>query len=182
MNEKQKTKVSKFLSLILRHDPGQIGITLDSAGWIEVEALLQACRRHGRTLEKEDLEEIVRTNDKKRFAFSADGRSIRASQGHSVEVSLGYAPQVPPPLLFHGTATRFVDSIQAEGLQKGDRHHVHLSASRETAKMVGLRHGRPAVLTVRAAAMIEGGHCFFLSENGVWLTEHVPVEYIEVPS
>jgi len=182
MNEKQRTKTSKLLSLVLRHAPERIGIQLDASGWVEVEALLSALGRHGASLSQPELEEVVETNEKKRFAFNEDGSRIRASQGHSVEVSLGYVPQDPPEQLFHGTATRFLPSIRAEGLRKGGRHHVHLSPDAETAHKVGQRHGKPAILMVRVQAMQTAGHAFFLSDNGVWLTEHVPVEFIEFPA
>jgi len=182
MNEKQRTKTSKLLSLVLRHEPEHIGIQLDANGWVEVETLLTALNRHGRPLSRPELEEIVETNEKKRFAFNEDGSRIRASQGHSVEVSLGYVPQDPPERLFHGTATRFIPSIRAEGLRKSGRHHVHLSADAETAHKVGQRHGKPAILIVQARAMQRAGHAFFLSDNGVWLTDHVPVEFIEFPA
>lgn len=182
MNEKQRTRTSKFLSLVLRHEPQKIGLELDPSGWAEVEPLLAACRRHGVPIKRAELEKVVATNEKKRFAFSDDGRKIRASQGHSVEVTLGYAPQTPPPHLFHGTATRFLESIRAEGLRKGERHHVHLSADAETARSVGQRHGRPVILIIQTEAMLALGHSFFVSENGVWLTEHVPVEFIEFPA
>ena len=181
MNEKQRTRTSKFLSLVLRHEPQRIGLDLDPSGWVEVEALLTACRHHGMPIERADLDEVVATNEKKRFAFSDDGRRIRASQGHSIEVSLGYTPQSPPSQLFHGTATRFLDSIRKDGLNKRERHHVHLSADADTAQKVGQRHGKPAILIVLAEAMHSRGHAFFLSENGVWLTENVPVEFIEFP-
>jgi len=181
MNEKQRTQTSRFLSLVLRHEPGKIGLELDSAGWADVEMLLAACGRHGRRIGRAELEEIVATNEKKRFAFSEDGQRIRASQGHSIEVSFGYTPQTPPPRLFHGTATRFLESIQAQGLRKMDRHHVHLTAMEDTARAVGQRYGKPVILVVKAGAMLEVGHTFFVSENGVWLTEHVPVEFIEFP-
>ncbi|MES2570832.1 MAG: RNA 2'-phosphotransferase [Verrucomicrobiota bacterium] len=182
MNEKQRTRASKFLSLVLRHEPEKIGMELDAAGWADVDALLEGCTRHGVKLDRADLDEIVATNEKKRFAFSDNGQRIRASQGHSVDVSLGYLPQIPPVRLFHGTATRFVSSIRMEGLRKGARHHLHLSADEETARRVGQRHGRPAILGIKAGAMHEAGHTFFLSENGVWLTEVVPVKFIEFPS
>jgi len=181
MNEKQRTRTSKFLSLVLRHEPQRIGLNLDPSGWVDVEALLAACRRHGMPVERADLKEVVATNEKKRFAFSDDGQRIRASQGHSIEVSLGYIPQSPPSKLFHGTATRFLASIRKEGLNKRERHHVHLSADADTAQKVGQRHGKPAILIVQADAMHSCGHAFFLSENGVWLTEQVPVEFIEFP-
>lgn len=179
MNEKQRTRTSKFLSLVLRHEPEKIGLKLDPAGWADVETLLTACRQHGVAIERAELEEIVATNEKKRFAFSDDGRRIRANQGHSVEVSLGYTPQTPPARLFHGTATRFLDSIRSHGLKKMERHHVHLSADEDTAQKVGQRHGKPLILRIKADAMQAANHSFFLSENGVWLTDAVPVEFIE---
>ena len=169
------------MSLVLRHEPERIGLTLDRAGWVEVEALLTACRAHGRPLERAELEDVVANNEKKRFAFSDDGQRIRASQGHSVEIELGYTPEVPPAELFHGTATRFLDAIRREGLQKQGRHHVHLSADAETAEKVGQRHGKVALLTVRSGEMHALGRPFFRSENGVWLTEQVPVEFIVFP-
>ncbi|HEX8371245.1 MAG TPA: RNA 2'-phosphotransferase [Chthoniobacterales bacterium] len=182
MNEKQRFRTSKFLSLVLRHEPQRLGLCLDQSGWAEVEDLLVACSRHGMSLERKDLEEVVATNEKKRFTFSDDGRRIRASQGHSIEVSLGYTLQTPPCELFHGTATRFLDSIRERGLEKRERHHVHLSADIETAEKVGKRHGQPVVLTILAEAMNACGHTFFLSENGVWLIEQVPVQFIEFPN
>jgi len=182
MNEKERIRRSKFLSLVLRHEPEKIGLKLDSAGWVEVEELLAACGRFGRPLTLEALREVVAANEKKRFAFSDDGRSIRASQGHSVDVDLGYTPQPPPAKLFHGTAARFVDSIQRGGLLKGERHHVHLSTDETTARKVGQRRGESVILTVDAAAMTTKAHQFFVSENGVWLTDHVSVEFIEFPA
>lgn len=182
MNKKQRIRTSKFLSLVLRHEPQRIGLELDPSGWAEVDGLLAACRHHGMPIERADLEEVVATNEKKRFAFSEDGRRIRASQGHSIDVELGYTLQSPPSVLFHGTTTRFLDAIRREGLHKRGRHHVHLSAETDTAHKVGERHGKPAILIVQAAAMHADGHSFFLSENGVWLTEHVPPEFIEFPT
>jgi len=181
MNEKQRTQRSKFLSLVLRHQPELVGLRLDTAGWVEVSDLLRACNRHGTPLTRGELDEIVATNEKKRFAFSEDCLRIRANQGHSVEVSLGYAPSTPPDLLYHGTAIRFLGSIRAQGLLKGERHHVHLSADVATAKAVGGRHGKPVVLEISAGRMQAAGLTFYLSDNGVWLVEHVPVEYIEFP-
>lgn len=173
--------MSKFLSLILRHEPESVGLKLDEAGWTDVEALLSACQTHGRPYTWEDLKQVVATNEKKRFAFSEDGRRIRASQGHSVEVDLGYAPQSPPARLLHGTPSRFLDSIRVGGLHKGERHHVHLSTDETTAYKVGQRRGDSQLLVVDAAAMAAQGHQFFVSANGVWLTDHVPAEFIQFP-
>src|SRR5262245_45985148 len=133
MNEKERTRTSKFLSLVLRHEPQRVGLQLDPSGWVTFAPWPTADGRPGVPIERAELEEVVATNEKKRFAFSDDGGRIRASQGHSVEVSLGYTPQSPPSRLFHGTATRFVESIRREGLQKRERHHVHLSADTDTA-------------------------------------------------
>jgi len=176
------TKVSKFLSLVLRHDPARVGIALDSAGWTDVAGLLAALAAHGVQLSREELVELVASSDKQRFALSRDGSRIRANQGHSVEVELALAPATPPAVLYHGTVDRFVASIRAQGLIKGARHHVHLSADLETATKVGGRRGQPVVLKVRATQMAAAGHAFFVSENGVWLTEAVPVAFLEFPA
>jgi putative RNA 2'-phosphotransferase len=176
---KDLVKVSKFLSLVLRHQPDKIGLKLDEAGWVEVAELLAACTAHGFPITRLLLEEVVQTNDKKRFAFSEDGLKIRTSQGHSVEVELDYMPLAPPEILYHGTATRFLDSIKEQGLLKGQRHHVHLSANRETAIHVGSRHGVPVVLVITSGQMHSQGFLFYLSENGVWLTDHIPPAYIQ---
>ena len=171
-------RVSKFLALVLRHDPGRIGIELDAAGWVPVGTLLAALQRHGRGLSRERLDRVVDQNDKKRFEYDAPGTRIRASQGHSVAVELGYTPAEPPAELYHGTATRFLDSIFRQGIERGKRHHVHLSRDVETAAKVGARHGKPAVLRVDAARMSADGLAFQLSTNGVWLTEHVASGYL----
>src|SRR5215469_443072 len=181
MTEKETVKTSKFLSLILRHEPERVGLKLDSAGWVNVDELLQAASRQGVSLTLDQLKQVVATNDKKRFAFSEDGNRIRASQGHSLEVDLQYKPQVPPDFLYHGTPERFVESIRATGLNKGQRHHVHLSPDTATASKVGQRRGRPVVLKIRAAEMHREGHIFYRSANNVWLVEHVPTRFIEVP-
>ncbi|MGW4692645.1 RNA 2'-phosphotransferase [Kitasatospora cineracea] len=178
MDEKRTVKTSKMLSRILRHDPGAIGITLDAAGWVEVDALLAALARHGRPLSRAELDHVVATNNKRRFAYSEDGRSIRASQGHTVEVDLGLPAATPPDVLFHGTAERALRYILAEGLRPMSRQDVHLSADTGTAVKVGSRHGRPVVLEVDAAAMARDGHEFRVSANGVWLTGPVPVQYL----
>ncbi|MFT3699057.1 MAG: RNA 2'-phosphotransferase [Kofleriaceae bacterium] len=178
-NQKQK---SKFLSLVLRHEPERIGITLDPSGWTPVDALLAAFANHGQPLTRAELDELVATSDKKRFALSDDGTMIRANQGHSVEVDLDLPPATPPSRLFHGTVAQFLPSIQGKGLIKGERHHVHLSADLDTAKKVGGRRGKPEILIVHADDMVAAGHTFFVSDNGVWLTDHVPAEFIEFPT
>ncbi|MFF4339980.1 RNA 2'-phosphotransferase [Kitasatospora sp. NPDC001540] len=178
MDEKRTVKTSKMLSRILRHDPGAVGVTLDAAGWVGVDALLAALARHGRPLSRAELDHVVATNNKRRFAYSEDGRSIRASQGHTVEVDLGLPATTPPDVLFHGTAERTLQYILVEGLRPMNRRDVHLSADTETAVRVGSRHGRPVVLEVDAAAMALAGHEFRVSANGVWLTDAVPVRYL----
>ncbi len=172
---------SKFLSLILRHTPERIGLTLDSNGWADLSLLLQLANSHGTNLTHESVLEIVATSDKKRFALNADQSKIRASQGHSIRVDLGFEPKPPPEFLFHGTASRFLDSIRAQGLQPGDRQHVHLSSTESTAIEVGQRHGKPIVLKIDALIMHSKGHQFYLSENGVWLTASVPQAFIQFP-
>jgi len=180
--EKRLVKKSKFLSLVLRHKPEVIGLKLDEAGWVSVNELIKACSENKFELTLGELREIVETNDKKRFAFSDDGKRIRASQGHSVDIELGYSPAIAPDKLFHGTASRFLGSIFSKGLIKGNRHHVHLSADVETAHSVGTRHGKPVVLEIDSAQMQTDGFLFYISENGVWLTDSVPVEYIVFPN
>ncbi|HZH91785.1 MAG TPA: RNA 2'-phosphotransferase [Pyrinomonadaceae bacterium] len=170
--------VSKFLSRVLRHQPGRVGIELDRAGWVAVADLLAACRAHNFPLTREELEVVVRDNDKKRFAFDEDGTRIRASQGHSVRVELGYAPLAPPPVLYHGTASHLLASIRERGLVKGRRHHIHLSADAATAAKVGARHGKPHLIRVESGRMHADGYEFYRSENGVWLAEHVPAKYL----
>ncbi len=179
MTDKEIIRTSKFLSLILRHEPARFGLTLDGAGWVGVTDLLEAVNRNGVALTLEQLKHVVATNDKKRFEFSEDGQRIRASQGHSVEVDLQYEPQVPPEFLYHGTPERFLESIRATGLNKGQRHHVHLSPDAQTAVKVGERRGCPVVLTIRSGEMHRQGHVFYRSANGVWLVDHVPAQFIE---
>lgn len=181
MTDKETIKASKFLSLILRHEPERVGLKLGEAGWVSVDELLQAMNRNGTTLTHEQLKHIVATSDKKRFAFSDDGQRIRASQGHSVEIDLQYPPQTPPEILYHGTATRFLDGIRKDGLQKMERHDVHLSAETTVTFQVGGRHGKPALLTIRAGEMHRAGHVFRCSANGVWLVDQVPPQFIEFP-
>ena len=180
-NEATHTRISKFLSYVLRHAPQSIGLALDESGWVDVTELLERSRKGGTTFSRELLEEIVATSPKKRFAFSEDGTRIRASQGHTVDVDLAYAPSTPPPVLYHGTPERTVPLVRGGGLLKMSRHHVHLSPDVETAKVVGSRRGKPVILVVDAARMHLAGHLFYVTPNGVWLAEHVPTEYITFP-
>ncbi|HWO19535.1 MAG TPA: RNA 2'-phosphotransferase [Kofleriaceae bacterium] len=171
-------RISKFLSLVLRHDPARIGLQLDEAGWASVDALLAAAAAHGVALTRDGLRELVAASDKQRFALSPDGARIRANQGHSVDVDLQLPPREPPERLYHGTVDAALDGIREQGLLRGQRRHVHLSADVPTAERVGRRRGAPVILTVRAADMHAAGHTFYCSENGVWLTEQVPARFI----
>jgi putative RNA 2'-phosphotransferase len=165
--------------LILRHEPERVGLKLDSAGWVSVTELLEAVNRSGVFLTLDQLKHVVATNDKRRFAFSKDCQRIRANQGHSIEVDLRYEQQTPPELLYHGTPERSLEPIRATGLNKGQRHHVHLSPDPQTAAKVGQRRGRPVVLRIHAGEMHRAGHVFYQSANGVWLVDHVPAEFIK---
>ena len=173
-------RVSKRLSFVLRHRPDSVGLTLGPAGWVDVDELLAALARNGLRLTRAELGSVVAGNDKRRFAFDDSGTRIRASQGHSVPVALGYDAEPPPDVLFHGTVQRFLPAILAEGLRPGNRHAVHLSRDVETATAVGGRRGRPVVLRVDAAGMAADGYVFTLSANGVWLTDAVPARYLRV--
>ncbi|MEV2279037.1 RNA 2'-phosphotransferase [Nocardiopsis sp. NPDC049922] len=181
MDPKRRIRASKFLSLVLRHDPARAGITLDANGWADVRALLDGCRHAGRRITHAELMEIVRTNDKRRFALNADSTRIRASQGHTVQVDLALEPTAPPELLYHGTVGRFLPAITAEGLRPMSRHDVHLSADEATARTVGSRRGAPVVLVVAAGRMHADGHAFRVTDNGVWLVGSVPPEYLGAP-
>ncbi|WP_406287742.1 RNA 2'-phosphotransferase [Embleya sp. NBC_00896] len=172
-------KISKYLSRHLRHQPERLGITLDDAGWVDVDVLLAACDARGFALTRATLDRVVAENDKKRFAFSADGTRIRASQGHTVAVDLDLVEVPPPAVLYHGTNPASVAAILAEGLKPMSRHDVHLSADTETARRVGARRGRPVVFVVRAERMAAAGFVFRRSDNGVWLIPAVPPEYLE---
>ncbi len=173
--------LSKFLSFVLRHHPERIGLSLDSGGWVDIEELLHKARQADVSLTREALQQIVEQNDKKRFTFSADGKKIRATQGHSIPVDLQLAPVSPPEFLYHGTSRRFLDSIQRQGLTARGRNHVHLSDNAKTGLAVGQRHGKPIFLTIKAGQMEHDGYLFHRSENGVWLTEAVPTRYIVFP-
>lgn len=180
MNEKQKKEIGKFLSLILRHSPETIQITLDENGWADTATLISHCGQHGKIVTQQDLEEIVLTNDKQRYAFNEDRTKIRANQGHSIDVDLALTTAVPPETLYHGTVSKFLDAIRQEGLRKMSRQHVHLSKDRTTAEKVGSRRGAPVILTIQSGAMHRDGIIFYLSENGVWLTDEVPAKYIDL--
>lgn len=175
----QNQALSKTLSYVLRHKPEELGLELDAQGWVSVADLLAALQTRYPEVTLDQLREVVATNEKKRFAFSADEQLIRANQGHSVAVDLALEAVVPPEVLYHGTATRFLASIRENGLLRGSRQHVHLSSDPETATAVGRRHGRPVVLTVQAGKLHRAGASFYLSENGVWLTLTVSPEYID---
>jgi putative RNA 2'-phosphotransferase len=179
-NGKPLIKISKFLSLVLRHKPEQIGIELDNNGWTSVDELISKMNSNGKSIDFETLELVVDTNNKKRFCFNSDKTQIRANQGHSIDIDLGYTAKTPPALLYHGTADRYTDSIYKQGIQKRDRHHVHLSSVIETALSVGKRHGKPVIFEIDTEPMINNGHIFYESENGVWLTDEVPAQYIKV--
>jgi putative RNA 2'-phosphotransferase len=179
MNDKQKKNISKFLSLILRHSPETIDLHLDENGWAGVEELISKSARHQTPFTKEELEEVVADNDKQRFSFNEDHSKIRANQGHSVNIQLDLAPQQPPDLLYHGTVQKFLPNIEQEGLLKMNRQHVHLSEDKATAEKVGSRRGIPVILNIRSGQMHQDGIAFYLSENRVWLTDHVPVKYID---
>jgi putative RNA 2'-phosphotransferase len=174
--------ISKFLSLVLRHVPQAHGLQTDPNGWVNVDDLIAAAARAGLSLEHALLRQIVATSDKQRFAFSEDGLRIRANQGHSIAVDLDLPARDPPKLLYHGTASRSLSGILATGLDRGRRHHVHLTDSLETAKSVGSRYGIPVILRIDALAMSAAGHVFRCSANGVWLVDAVPAAYLEVLS
>ncbi|WP_326981576.1 RNA 2'-phosphotransferase [Chryseobacterium sp. MYb264] len=179
MNEQQKKKISKFLSLVLRHKPEVINLTLDENGWTSVDELLTKSKRDvHQGLTFEELDEIVETNDKKRFVFNEDKTRIRANQGHSIDIDLALKPQQPPEFLYHGTAESNIDSILEKGIEKRNRQHVHLSQDKETATKVGMRHGKPVILSIKTTEMSEDGILFYLSENNVWLTDFVDAKYI----
>jgi putative RNA 2'-phosphotransferase len=178
---KQLSEVSKFLSYVLRHQPDAIGITLDLEGWTDIAALIAAATNDGKQLDRDLIQAVVATSDKKRFAISEDGLRIRAVQGHSAEsVDINYVEQVPPEFLYHGTARRFMESIRKEGLLPGSRQYVHLSQDEQTALAVGQRHGKPVVLKIKALLMHEQGFKFFQAENGVWLTDSVSLVFIDL--
>lgn len=179
MTEQHKKKISKFLSYVLRHHPELINLNLDENGWANVDELITRSKRDPHEgISFEELDEIVETNDKKRFIFNEDKTRIRANQGHSIDINLALIPQKPPEFLYHGTAQSNIDSIFEKGIEKRNRQHVHLSQDIETATKVGMRHGKPIILTINTKQMFDDGIEFYLSENNVWLTEFVDIKYI----
>ena len=170
--------LSKFLSFVLRHKPDAIGLVLDPQGWVCVDELIEKGNAAGTRFSGDDLRHVVETSDKKRFSISADGMRIRAAQGHSVTVELGLPPREPPLTLYHGTATRFVEAILSEGLKPQSRQQVHLSIDLATAQRVGQRHGKPFIFRIDALRMHQQGFSFYLADNGVWLVDQVPPEFL----
>jgi putative RNA 2'-phosphotransferase len=172
------TKVSQFISLVLRHKPETIGITIDKYGYANTNDLIKGVKTKYPEFNKDILIEIVETDEKQRYSFKDNGKLIRANQGHSFPVDLGLEAQQPPLLLFHGTSTKYLDSIMEKGIISKSRQYVHLSKDVDTAYTVGLRHGAGTViLVVSAEQMWKDGYKFFLSENGVWLVDEVPTKY-----
>lgn len=178
MLSSDRKALSKYLSLVLRHEPAAANVTLDPAGWVEVEALIAGAARAGHSITRHNIEEVVTTSEKQRFTLSADGLRLRAAQGHSIAVDLGLAQSIPPATLFHGTARASLEAILSAGLSPQGRQHVHLSSDAETARLVGQRHGAPVVLQVLARTAYDDGQLFWLAENGVWLTGPVAPRYL----
>jgi len=181
LDEDRARGISRFMSYVLRHHPEEINLQLDPAGWADVGQLLDGMSRDGRTVTREMLDYVVDTNSKQRFVYSEDGLRIRATQSHSFDVELGYEPAEPPEILYHGTTKKAVFSIERQGLTRQKRHHVHLHVDTETSLDVGGRRGKPALLVVRALEMHQAGFKFYVSPNNVWLTDHVPPEFIDFP-
>ncbi|MEO5909356.1 MAG: RNA 2'-phosphotransferase [Pelobium sp.] len=179
ITEKQTNHISKFLSYVLRHHPEKIDIQLDQNGWAAIDELITKADNYGIPFDREILHHVVAKNSKKRFTFNDKLDKIRASQGHSVNIELGYTNQKPPEMLFHGTNEKSVESILNTGIEKRSRQHVHLSSDTETAIKVGKRHGKPFVFKVLATQMYMDNFQFFLADNGVWLTENVPAKYLK---
>lgn len=179
MDDRRLVKISKFMSKYLRHEPEGLGLTLAPGGWVNVDDLLKACEARNFPVSLAELKEVVARNDKQRFSFDPTGTLIRANQGHSTEVDLQLAPATPPDVLYHGTGQKSVPAIMKDGLKKMARHHVHLSREVETARKVGARHGVPVIFEVDTRAMRAAGFEFYCSDNGVWLVDHVPMEFLK---
>lgn len=174
------TRISIFISKVLRHQPDIIGMSLDKHGWANVEQLIAGVQQHKEpAFDMAALEEIVRTDNKQRYSFNEDKTLIRANQGHSIPVDVELPVATPPEYLWHGTGEKYADSIDRTGLIPKSRLYVHLSADVDTARIVGNRHGRPVIYRVRTGDMARSGYVFYRSVNGVWLVKEVPVEYLE---
>ncbi|MDO4960830.1 MAG: RNA 2'-phosphotransferase [Eubacteriales bacterium] len=173
------TSLGKFISLILRHKPETIGISLDEHGWADVQELIAGINASGKYIDRDILEEIVRTNNKQRYSFNEDRTLIRANQGHSIPVDVELPVTEPPEILWHGTGKKYEESIDARGLIPKSRLYVHLSGDQETAEKVGIRHGKLVLYRVNSGLMYRDGYIFYRSVNGVWLTTAVPAEYLE---
>ncbi len=178
MNTTRQIKISKYLSKHLRHAPERLGLTLAPGGWVKIDELLAACAAHQFVITRTELEEVVANSDKQRFSFDETKTLIRANQGHSVDVDLQLEPQIPPDVLYHGTGEMSLSAILRSGLSKMSRHHVHLTKEIETARKVGMRHGHPVVFVVDSFAMHQAGFTFYCSDNGVWLVDKVPPQYL----
>jgi len=173
------TGTSRFISLILRHKPEVIGITLDEHGWADVDDMIAGINQSGKyKIDRDTLDEIVRTDEKQRYSYNEDHTLIRANQGHSIPVDVELEKVEPPEFLYHGTGEKFTASIDKQGLIPKSRLYVHLSPDEETAVKVGRRHGKPVIYLVRAGNMKRDGYAFYRSVNGVWLTKEVPVKYL----
>ena len=179
MNKQEQKHISKLMSLALRHQPDSIGIQLDEEGWVNTNELISGINNKGIKLDIKALRILVAENDKKRFTFNEDESKIRANQGHSIDVDLKLEAIEPPVVLYHGTVSKYMESIRKNGLVKGNRQHVHLSKDKETATIVGTRRGAPIILIINSKLMHDSGHKFCLSKNGVWLTDEVPAEFID---
>jgi putative RNA 2'-phosphotransferase len=180
VDDKRRIRISKFMSLVLRHEPEKANLTIEAGGWVLIDDLLTGAASAGCRITRDELMAVVRACEKQRFAIDETGTKIRANQGHSTEVDLQLNPAEPPDELFHGTAERNLADVLREGLLKMARHHVHLSPDTQTATKVGSRHGKPVILVVDSARMRADGHVFYCSANGVWLVEHVPPQYLRV--
>jgi putative RNA 2'-phosphotransferase len=180
VDNQRRTRISKFMSLVLRHQPETAKLALEPGGWVPIDDLLAGAATAGCSFTRDELEEVVERCDKQRFAIDPTDTKIRANQGHSTEVDLQLEPAEPPAELFHGTPERNLAAVLRDGLVKMARHHVHLSPDTQTATKVGLRRGKPVILVIDAAKMCADGHTFYCSANGVWLVDHVPPQYLRV--
>jgi putative RNA 2'-phosphotransferase len=178
--EDRHVKISKYLSKHLRHQPQRLGLELQPGGWVRVDELLAAMAKNCFLVSVPELHQVVYNSDKQRFAFDSTGELIRANQGHSIPVDLQLQPQIPPSILYHGTHIGVLSAILAEGIDPMARHHVHLTTDLDLARKVGGRRGKSAVFTINTLAMVEDGYQFYCSDNGVWLVDHVPTQYLQL--